>query len=266
MTSFPADTSAAAIRQSPLAYVREFCVRASTGPVAPKSGVGRFTGPGKLKARGLYAVQDGYEHTTMPGVRSVGATLGPFPMDPLATQLANIQARTGLSLTQLVALVERSGLTKHAEIRDMLQSTLGLGHGDANTLVHHALKSDGASAAQEKGLSTSHVLDEIYAGPKAALRPIHDALMAVIGTWGDFEIAPKKGYVSLRRKKQFAMIGPTTKTRVDVGINARALEGDARLVTMPAGGMCQYQVRLTSAAEVDAQVLAWVRSAFDAAG
>jgi hypothetical protein len=187
-------------------------------------------------------------------------------MDPLATQLANIETRTGRSLEQLVALVKQSGLTKHGEIRDMLQSTLGLGHGDANTLVHHALQSDGASAAKAKGLGTSDVLDEIYAGPKEALRPIHDALMAVIDTWGDFEIAPKKGYVSLRRKKQFAMIGPTTKTRVDLGINARGLLGDERLLTMPPGGMCQYQVRLTSAAEVDAGVLAWVRSAYDAAG
>lgn len=187
-------------------------------------------------------------------------------MDPLATQLANIEARTGRTLEQLSSLIKASGLTKHSEIREMLQSTLGLGHGDANTLVHLALKSDGTSAAKAKGLTTSDVLDEIYAGPKAALRPIHDALMAVINTWGDFEVAPKKGYVSLRRQKQFAMIGPTTKTRVDLGINARGLAGDERLVTMPAAGMCQYQVRLTSAGEVDAQVLAWVRSAFDAAG
>lgn len=62
------------------------------------------------------------------------------------------------------------------------------------------------------------------------------------------------------------MIGPTTGTRVDLGLNARGLDGDSRLLTMPPGGMCQYQVRLTSASEVDAQVLAWVRSAFDAAG
>ena len=69
-------------------------------------------------------------------------------MDPLARQLANIEARTGRSLDQLVALVTQSGLTKHGELREMLQSTLGLGHGDANTLVHHALKSDGTSAAK----------------------------------------------------------------------------------------------------------------------
>lgn len=72
-----------------------------------------------------------------------------------------------------------------------------------------------------KGLAGDQVLDEIYAGPKAALRPIHDRLMADIVKFGEFETLPKKGYVSLRRKKQFAMIGPATNTRVEVGITPK---------------------------------------------
>ncbi len=122
------------------------------------------------------------------------------------TQLENIQKKTGKSLDELAALVKASGLTKHGEIRDMLKRELGLGHGDANALTHVVLQSDGASAAEDK--SESEVLDEIYSGKKADLRPIHDALMKHIDKFGEFEILPKKGYVSLRRKKQFAMIGP----------------------------------------------------------
>ena len=83
----------------------------------------------------------------------------------LATQLANIEKRTGKSLTALAAIVKSSGLTKHGAIRDMLKTDLGLGHGDANTLVHHVLKSDGASAAEAAGKSSNEVLDEIYTGP-----------------------------------------------------------------------------------------------------
>jgi hypothetical protein len=182
----------------------------------------------------------------------------------LATQLRNIQAKTGKTLDELGAVVRASGLTKHGEIRDMLKRDLGLGHGDANTLVHAVLKSDGGSAAREKGLSSEAVLDEIYSGAKAALRPIHDKLMARVNQFGEFDVAPKKGYVSLRRKKQFAMIGPATNTRVEVGLNIKGLKPDARLVELPPKGMCDYKVKLTTPEEVDDELMAWIQQAFEA--
>lgn len=181
----------------------------------------------------------------------------------LATQLANIEKRTGKSLDELATLVRSSGLSRHGEIRDMLKRDLGMGHGDANTLVHYVLQSDGASAAEK---NPSAVLDEIYAGAKSALRPIHDKLMLEIETFGPFEIAPKKGYVSLRRKKQFAMIGPGTNSRVDIGLNVKDLDHASRLRAMPPGGMCQYQVRVTDPAEVDSELIAWIRRAYENAG
>jgi hypothetical protein len=178
--------------------------------------------------------------------------------------LANIEKRTGKTLDQLAHVIKASGLTKHGELRDMLKRDLGLGHGDANTLVHVVLKSDGASAAGDKPAGA--VLDEIYSGPKASLRPVHDAVMAAIEAFGPFEIAPKKGYVSLRRKKQFAMVGPATKTAVEVGLNAKDLSADPRLTVVPPGGMCQYKVRLSAPADVDARLVRWIRQAYDAAG
>jgi hypothetical protein len=90
--------------------------------------------------------------------------------------------------------------------------------------------------------------------------------MEAITQFGDFEIAPKKGYVSLRRKKQFAMIGPTTKARVEVGLNMKGLNGTDRLTAMPAGGMCNYTVKVSDAAEVDDELIAWVRTAYESAG
>ena len=181
----------------------------------------------------------------------------------VATQLANIEQRTGKTLAQLAKIVKGSGLTKHGELVAMLKTDLGMGHGDANTLVHHVLKSDGASAAAASGKSGEDVLDEIYAGPKAGLRPIHDALMAAIGKVGPFEIAPKKGYISLRGKKQFAMIGPATNARVEVGLNMKDVKGPARLEAQKPGGMCQYKVKVTAAAEVDKELIGWIRQAYD---
>jgi hypothetical protein len=188
------------------------------------------------------------------------------PEKALETQLKNIQSRTGKSLDALYAHIRESGLAKHGEIRDRLKRDLGLGHGDANTLVHLYLKSTQAGAAQGSGAAPGDVLDAIYSGAKAPLRPIHDRLMAAIQPFGPFEVAPKKGYVSLRRKKQFAMIGPATKSRVELGLNMKGVEATPRLLALPAGGMCQYKVHVTEAAEVDPELIAWIRQAYDSAG
>ena len=181
----------------------------------------------------------------------------------LETQLKNIQTRTGKSLDQLYDIIRESGLTKHGEIRDMLKSDLGMGHGDANTLVHTFQKAGSVSTAETK--PSGDVLDQIYAGPKAALRPIHDKLMSAINEFGEFEIAPKKAYISLRRKKQFATIGSATNTRVEVGLNMKGVKGTDRLTELPAGQMCQYKVKVTDATEVDKELLNWIRQAYESA-
>ena len=88
----------------------------------------------------------------------------------------------------------------------------------------------------------------------------------MVDRFGDYESAPKKAYVSLRRRKQFAMVGPATKTQVEVGLNVKDLPAHARLKALPAGGMCSYAVRLSDATEVDADLTRWLRAAYDAAG
>lgn len=180
------------------------------------------------------------------------------------TQINNIQKKTGKSLDELNAIAQQSGLSKHSELLAMFKEKLGLSHGDANALVHTIRQSDGQRAAE--GKSSDAVLDEIYSGAKASQRPIHEALMQHITKFGEFEIVPKKGYVSLRRKKQFAMIGPKTNTRFEVGINAKDLKKDSRLLEQPKGSMCNYVVTLSGAQEVDPELVAWIKSAYEQAG
>ncbi len=180
------------------------------------------------------------------------------PQAALATQLRNIETKTGKSLAELRAVIADSGLAKHGEVRAMLMETFGLGHGDANTLAHMA-------KAGPPDVAGDDPLDAIYTGAKAGLRPLHEAVMKEIAAFGDFEIAPKKTYLSLRRKKQFAMVGPATKDQIEIGLNAKSLPADARLKSLAPGGMCQYSVRISSAAEIDQALVAWIRAAFDAA-
>ena len=179
----------------------------------------------------------------------------------LQTQLANIEKRTGKTIDELTRFIKTSGLTKHGEVRDWLKEELSLGHGDANTLAHVAFKS--SPAVTDEAESPTGAADRIYTGSKAGLRPIHDAVMTAVGQFGDFEVAPKKPYLSLRRKKQFAMVGPATNTRVEVGLNMKGVPATSRLEALPPGGMCQYRVRLAETGDVDKELLGWIRRAYD---
>ena len=100
---------------------------------------------------------------------------------------------------------------------------------------------------------------------KESLKPIHDAVVEFVQTFGDgLEISPKKTSVSLRRKKQFALIQPSTKTRIDLGINLKGVAAEGRLEAM--SGMCTHKVRLSSVEDFDAEVKAWLTDAFARAG
>lgn len=195
------------------------------------------------------------------------------PQAAALTQLRNIQARTGKTIGELHAAVASSGLTRHGERRTWLMTEFALGYGDANAVVTVMGPTHGALLALLEGAvpgpaaaSAGDPLDALYTGGKAHLRALHDAVMAAIDTLGAYEMSPKKTYVSLRRKKQFAMVGPATKDLIEIGLNAKDLAPHVRLKAMPPGGMCSYTVRLGRAEEVDADLLGWLRTAWQAAG
>ena len=194
------------------------------------------------------------------------------PQAATITQLKNIQARTGKTIAQLHAAVAASGAAKHGEKRSWLMEQFKLGYGDANAVALFIGKplpdlGAGAPAAPAPApAAEGDPLDAIYSGAKAPLRPLHEEVMAAVHSLGDFEEAPKKSYISLRRKKQFAMVGPATKDAVEIGLNAKDLPPHARLKVQPPGSMCQATTRIGSATEVDAALKGWLKRAYDAAG
>ena len=128
----------------------------------------------------------------------------------------------------------------------MLKRDLGMGHGDANTLVHHVLNA--CAGASPRRVTGSRSTRSSPASTRAQGRASSDPRRADgrVAKFGEFEIAPKKTYLSLRRRKQFAMVGPATNTRVEVGLNMKGVAGTERLVALPPGGMCNYKVKLAS--------------------
>lgn len=192
------------------------------------------------------------------------------PDAALRTQLKNIQTKTGKSLAELQALLAGSGLAKHGEKRSWLMAQLGLGYGDANTVVSLAGQplpgpEPAGPASMARAAPAADPLDALYTGKKAALRPLHEALMAALAPFGAFETAPKKAYVSLRRSKQFAMVGPATAQQIEIGLNCKTLPDHPRLKREKPGGMCQATTRIEAAAQIDAELLGWLRAAYEAA-
>lgn len=193
--------------------------------------------------------------------------------DPAAatiTQLKNIQARTGKTIAELHAAVAASGAAKHGERRSWLMEHFKLGYGDANAVALFFGKPlpdlDNAAVIAPAPAAHGDPLDAIYVGAKAALRPLHEAVLSQVRALGPFEEAPKKSYISLRRKKQFAMVGPATKDSVEIGLNAKDLPTHARLKLQPPGSMCSATTRITSATDVDPLLQSWLRKAYDSAG
>jgi len=181
--------------------------------------------------------------------------------DATATMIANLPEKTGKPLEAWLKLVAKSKLAKHGEIVSMLKAEHGVGHGFANLIAHKALASDAGSQDGEDLVAAQ------YSGAKAVLKPIHDKLVKVIEAFGDdVELSPKKAYVSLRRSKQFGLIQPSTATRLDVGLVLKGVAPSGRLEAAGSwNAMVTHRVKLSSAADVDTELKAWLKAAYAAA-
>lgn len=181
------------------------------------------------------------------------------PKEMTNAMVANMKAKTGKTLPQWIAIAKKSGEEKHGAIVNFLKTAHGMTHGFANLVAHNTLKSDAGGAGD--------LVAAQYAGDKAALKPVYDAVVKAVSGFGeDVEIAPKKTYVSLRRSKQFALVQPSTKTRVDLGVNLKAEKPAGRLEK--SGGfnaMVSHRVRLEKPGDVDKDVTAWLKKAYEQA-
>ena len=178
--------------------------------------------------------------------------------EQIDNQIANIERSTGRSLAEWIETVRASGLAKHGQVVAMLKADHGLGHGNANLLAIKAREADAGGAPSEEDLVASQ-----YAGRNATLRPAYDAVVALVHGFGDdVELAPKKAYVSLRRRKQFGQVGPASG-QLEVGVNLPDAEPTERL--RPTSGMATHRVRIADASGLDDELIGWLREAYDRA-
>jgi hypothetical protein len=181
------------------------------------------------------------------------------PEEGMASLIRNLEEKTGRSIAEWIAIARASGHEKHGQLVAFLKKDHGLTHGYANQIALRALKADDAPPAGGDDL-----IDAQYAGPKAALRPIYKALVAAVRRFGpDVEFAPKKAYVSLRRSRQFGLIQPSTATRLDVGLILKGVQPKGRLEASGSfNAMFTHRVRLGAVADVDAELVGWLKRAY----
>jgi hypothetical protein len=183
------------------------------------------------------------------------------PEEAKANMIAGLKDKTGKSLEEWLKIVRASGRSKHKEFMELLKTEHGLTHGFANLIALQALQTDSHTASD-----TDALVDAQYAGARAHLRAIYEAVLAAVRKFGkDIEVSPKKAYVSLRRNKQFAILQPSTATRLDVGINLKGTEPTERLEASGSfNAMVSHRVRVSNLSEVDDQLLDWLRAAYAA--
>ncbi len=181
------------------------------------------------------------------------------PQEMTNAMIANMKEKTGKTLEQWIAIAKKTGAGRHGEIVKILKADHGMTHGFANLVAHKTLKSDAGSAITD-------LVAAQYAGAKEGLKPIYDALIKAARCYGEIEIAPKKAYVSLRRSKQFAIIQPSTRTRVDLGLNIKGEPAKGRLEESGSfNAMVSHRVRLEKVGDVDKQIKRWLEKAWSGA-
>lgn len=187
-----------------------------------------------------------------------------MPMSPgemIAAVKANMLAKTGKTFEAWVKLAKAGGPPGARECYTWLKKEHGVPHLSAEIIADKA-----SGACQLEVYDNPDALVEaMYSGVKESLRPIHDAVVKLAKKLGkDVVITPCKTYVSLRRKKQFAIVKPTTRNRVDLGLTLPGVKPQRRLEAMRGGSSdrISHVIRIESPDEVDALVKRWLSEAY----
>jgi predicted transport protein len=172
----------------------------------------------------------------------------------LETMISNMPEKTGKSLAEWKKILKAKAFEKHGQAMKFLKEEQGVSHGFANTII---------LLSKDSNDSPEDLVDAQYKG-KEDLRPIYEALIRSINKLGDdITITPKKGSVSIIRKRQFVLIKPATKTRIDLGLKLKEVDFTDRLGNSgPFGTMCSHRIQLSSEEEVDNELMTWIKEAY----
>ena len=178
------------------------------------------------------------------------------------TMIQNLYKNTGKTIAEWIETIKKESFEKHGEMLKFLKEKHSLSHGFANLIALKAKGSDAGSA-----ISQDDLILKQYQG-KELLKPLYEKIISEIQLFGnDIKIAPKNAYVSLRRKKQFAILQPATKTRFEIGINLKGQEPKGKLEALnSSNAMCSHKINIADLKDIDEEVLDWIKTAYYNAG
>ena len=173
----------------------------------------------------------------------------------LQTMIDNMPEKTGKSLKEWKSVLKSKSFTKHSEAVNYLKKEHQVTHGFANTIV---------TLSKEENKSATDLVEDQYKG-KENLLPVYEGLLSVVKSFGkDVIVTPKKTSVSIIRKKQFALIKPATKTRIDLGLKLKDKPTTDRLENSgPFGTMCTHRVRISDVDQIDDELKQWLKEAYN---
>ncbi len=175
----------------------------------------------------------------------------------LQTMIDNMPEKTGKSLNEWKLILKEKSFVKHSEGVKYLKEEHNVTHGFANTIV---------TLSKDEKETPDDLIENQYKG-KEGLKPIYEKLISLVKTLGtDVIITPKKGSVSVIRKKQFTLIKPATRTRIDLGLKLKDKPITNRLENSgPFGTMCTHRVKITTIEEIDDELKQWIEEAYQKA-
>jgi len=107
------------------------------------------------------------------------------------------------------------------------------------------------------------LIDGQYAD-RPQLRPILDAVLATLPALGQVTVQARGTMVSLvSPRRTFAVVMPTTKSRVDLGFRLTNAKPEGRLREARDVGQATVRVPLSTPDDVDEEVIDWLRLAYE---
>ena len=180
--------------------------------------------------------------------------------------ITNLADTTGHSLPQWLKLIAAQKLDERRAIMAWLKEAHGLGMSSAMLIAEAATQGSESLSAESYLRAAPGYVDALFAGPKAALRPLYEDLLGIARALGeDVRVSPCKTFVPLYREHVFAQLKPGTRTRLDLGLALGGLKAKGRLIDT--GGFAKkdritHRIAISGAADIDEETRDWLARAY----